>query len=147
MIDFSGTNHKGQNMTADNTLEQTSGKYKILLVEDNAADMYLTQLKIMEIWPTCEVIPVVSIGDAYEKFKNNAFDLVILDLNLPDGFGPQSVAEVRRFNENVPIVVLTGTETDFTVSQALKLGANHVAVKSQLIDEDFKNIVQQHIKK
>ena len=44
---------------------------------------------------------------AYEEYKRHNFNLVLLDLNLPDGFGPASVAEVRRFNKSVPMTCPT----------------------------------------
>jgi len=120
--------------------------YTILLVEDCAADTVLTKCRVRDVWPNSKVVPVQSLKEAYETYAEHDFNLVLLDLNLPDGHGAETVKEMRAFNEKVPIVVLTGLGRDLTVSEALKLCANHVSLKSQLLDDDFKNVLEEHIK-
>jgi len=126
-----------------NKLEQ----YKILLVEDNRSDMLLSQAVVMDVFPHCQTFPVTSVQEAYDLLQEVNFNLVVLDLNLPDGHGPQTVQQVRSFNRNVPIVVLTGSEREITVNQALKLGADHVCLKSQLLNGDFRNILEEKIRR
>lgn len=126
--------------------ESACKHFTILLVEDDAPDAVLTKNSVWDVWPDATIIPVTSINEAYKTYKQHDFNLVLLDLNLPDGYGPATVKEMRAFNKKVPIVVLTGMGTDTTVNEALRLGANHVALKSQLMDDDFKNILQQHVK-
>ncbi|MBX2833845.1 MAG: response regulator [Micavibrio sp.] len=139
-------------MSKDNKIAQlkNSGEadkphYVILLVEDQIPDKVMIRKQVLELWPDAEIVPVTSISEAYETYKQNNFNLILLDLNLPDSLGPNTVHAIRQFSKSVPIVVLTGLNTDITVSEALKLGANHVALKSQLLDEDFKNILNQHV--
>jgi ActR/RegA family two-component response regulator len=52
---------------------------------------------------------------------------------------------MREFNKTVPIIVLTGMGNDVTVSEALKYGANHFALKAQILEDDFADILEQHI--
>jgi len=132
-------------MADDNTDQPPINDYTILLVEDEAPDLILAKNRVKNIWPNAKVVPVRSIGEAYETYAKHEFDLVLLDLNLPDAHGPATVREMRNFNKKVPIVVLTGMGTNMTVCEALKLGANHVALKSQMLDDDFKNILEQHV--
>lgn len=119
----------------------------ILLVEDDAPDVVLAKKSIQNLWPDATVIPVQSLGEAYEEYKQNNFDLVLLDLNLPDAYGANTVQEMRRFNKTVPIVVVTGLANDGVVNGALKLGANHVMLKSQIMTDDFVDILKQHTEK
>ncbi|NCT41484.1 MAG: response regulator [Alphaproteobacteria bacterium] len=119
--------------------------YKVLLVEDEAADVILGKNRILDIWPDATIISVQSIGEAYSAYSKHNFNLILLDLNLPDAYGAAAVQEVRSFNKGTPIVVLTGMGTDMTVNQAIKLGANHVVLKSQIMNDDFKNILEQHV--
>lgn len=129
----------------ENMIEMTETKpKKILLVEDSQQDTILIQKTVKEVFPDAVLVPVKSLGEAYKEYKNHNFNLVLLDLNLPDGFGSATVTEVRRFNKSVPIVVLTGLGSNMTLYEALKNGANHFALKSQLLDDDFKNILEQH---
>lgn len=132
-------------MTADVIEDPVEKNYTILLVEDDAPDIVLTKSRVLSIWPHCKIIPVKSLGEAYQAYAQNDFDLVLLDLNLPDGHGPATVQEMRNIHKKVPIVVLTGMGNDLTVRQALRLGANHVSLKSQILDDDFKNILEQYV--
>jgi ActR/RegA family two-component response regulator len=70
--------------------------------------------------------------------------MVVLDLNLPDTIGPNSVAEMRNFNRSTPIIVLTGMLTSITADEALKQGANNIYPKAQIMDNDFFNILEQN---
>ncbi|MFK7839385.1 MAG: response regulator [Bdellovibrionales bacterium] len=84
------------------------GLYTILLVEDCAADTVLTKCRVRDLWPDSKVVPVRSLEDAYKTYAEHNFNLVLLDLNLPDSHGAETVKEIRNFNQKVPIVVLTG---------------------------------------
>ncbi|MGB0719085.1 MAG: response regulator [Bdellovibrionales bacterium] len=121
--------------------------YRVLLVEDEAPDTVLAKHCVRGVWPDAEVVAVGSLAEAYSTYRSGGarFDLVLLDLNLPDGFGPMTVREMRYFNKSTPIVVLTGMGTDATVSEALRYGANHVALKSQMLTDDFGHILEQHV--
>ena len=133
------------NTPPQDNIDPNINEYTILLVEDDAPDLILTKNRVKNIWPNAKIIPVRSVGEAYETYAQHEFDLVLLDLNLPDAHGAATVREMRSFTKKVPIVVLTGSGTDMTVSEALKLGANHVALKSQMLDDDFRNILEQHV--
>ena len=115
--------------------------FKILIVEDDAADSALIQKRIGDIWPHSNITATSSLGEAYEVYKNTVLDLVLLDLNLPDGYGPASVREMRSFNKSVPIVVLTSAGSDLAINEAMKLGANHVLVKSQIFEDAFAHVL------
>jgi two-component system, OmpR family, response regulator RegX3 len=75
-----------------------------------------------------EPIVARTAAEALERFADSAPDLVLLDLNLPDGDG-RDVCRQMRANSDVPIVMLTarGTETDRIVG--LELGADDYVVK------------------
>lgn len=74
--------------------------------------------------------PVVAptVSEALDEFTRQRPDLILLDLNLPDGDGRDVAREVRRESE-VPIIMLTarGTETDRIVG--LEIGADDYVVK------------------
>lgn len=118
--------------------------HNVLIVEDDEADMLLLQRQLRQIWPDSKVLAVRSLRDAYEAYRKNNVDLFLLDLNLPDGYGPQTVHEVRKLSKQIPIVVVTGLGNSITVSEALRLGANNVVLKSQIMDPDFADILQQN---
>jgi DNA-binding response OmpR family regulator len=69
-----------------------------------------------------------TVADALAKFAADKPDLILLDLNLPDGDGRDVAREIRR-SSGVPIIMLTarGTETDRIVG--LEIGADDYVVK------------------
>ena len=134
-------------MTEEKAKRPTKKPYTILVVEDETPDMTITIKQIKSHWPDCNVVPVTSLRDAYNAFKAQDFDMMLLDLNLPDAFGPRTVQEVRKFNRHTPIVVITGMATGITVDESFKMGANSVIPKSELTEEDFFNILDQNVNK
>ena len=119
--------------------------FRVLIVEDDRADEALLRMRVGNLYPHAKVMSAVSVSDAYQTLRNNQFDLILLDLNLPDGFGPTSVSEMREFKKDIPIIVVTNMGTDIAVVEALKAGANNVVLKSDISDEDFKNIMDQNL--
>lgn len=64
-----------------------------------------------------------SFKEAREAFGEKAFDLVILDLNLPDGSGFDFLKEVRKTSQ-VPILILTANDMEMNEVMGLELGAD-----------------------
>lgn len=118
-----------------------------LIVEDDATDAMLLSVRIKILYPGCNIVSAGCIADAYAyaALKEHNFSLIFLDLNLPDGYGPLTVEEVRRYNRKTPIIVITGMGSSITVDQALKLGANNVVLKSSISGEDFKIVIDQNL--
>ena len=117
----------------------------ILLVEDDDSDQVLIKKQIKSLWPDCNIVLVDSLQTAYKAFKAQNFDMIVLDLNLPDAMGPNTVGEMRRFNRSTPIIVLTGMLTSLTANEALRQGANNIYAKSQIMHSDFLNILEQNM--
>jgi len=113
----------------------------ILVVEDEPADQILIEKNVKEFWRQANVVCVSSIKQACSACKTTQFDLVVLDLNLPDGYGPSSINEIRRFNRNVPIIVVTGMLPDLTIEVSLENGATHVVSKRQLMERGFQGFL------
>ena len=124
--------------------QNTKNPHTILVVEDDSHDIVIIQRQIKSLWPDCNIVPVKSMHAAYDAFKTQNFDMVLLDLNLPDTIGPNTVAEMRKFNRSTPIIVLTGMLTSVTADESLKQGATNIFPKSQIEDEDFLNILEQN---
>lgn len=118
----------------------------ILVVEDSEEDRVLIEEKVRQLWPECNIRKVESLEAAYEVFRAYNFDMVILDLNLPDTNGAETVQQMRAFNRTTPIIVLTGALDSQSADQSLRYGANNIYPKSRISDEDFLNILEQNSK-
>ena len=118
---------------------------RVLLVEDSKADLMLIERALKELSQEIVIDVAESINDAYKQFKTNRYDFVILDLNLPDGHGASSVSEIKRINKNVPIIVLTGISYDLLQKNALKNGADDFVIKTDILNDAFKNIIKKYL--
>lgn len=129
----------------DFTNNHDNNSVNILLVEDDEKDLIIACKNIKRIAPNANIVPVKSLRSAYMALRSHDFDLVLLDLNLSDTFGPNTVRELRQFDRNTPVIVITGMLTPITIDQVLKLGANDVLSKSQFGAEDFQHIFTQNL--
>ena len=106
---------------------------KALMIEDNTADARL----LREILAESEHIEfrltvVNSLADGITNLKRGEFDIVLLDLNLPDSQGLDSVSQLLSAHTRTPVVVLTGTESDELGLLAVAAGAQDFLTKGQL---------------
>lgn len=106
---------------------------KILLVEDNPADARL----VMELFrenaaQNASLRHAACITDALQALDDEDFDVILLDLSLPDGSGVVTVQRVRASSPHVPIVVLSGLGDEGTAIEAVQEGAQDYLVKSQV---------------
>ena len=106
-------------------------KRKILLLEDDEIDQR------MIIWqlPSFEVLKSETIEDACKKLEAYRFDLVLLDLNLPDSSGIDTYQSVRQAAKDTPIIVLSGEEQEQVASLAISLGAQDFVSKDRIPDQ------------
>lgn len=79
----------------------------------------------------CRVYLANNVGEAQAALKNHQFQLVLLDMKLPDGSGSDVLQTVRETNPDARTVVITGYAAEMAsrVEKALADGANAVAVK------------------
>ena len=69
--------------------------------------------------------------DALSHLKQSKFDLILLDLNLPGIGGIQAVEAIRRFQPNIPILILSASENLHDIHRCLILGANCFVNKTE----------------
>jgi DNA-binding response OmpR family regulator len=101
---------------------------KILLVEDDDAlrTSLAEQLDLHEEFAT---VPVTQGGEALERVRADHFDLVLLDIGLPDLDGREVCRLMRRAGVKSPIIMLTGADSDADTILGLESGANDYITK------------------
>ena len=114
--------------------QELNEKYKILLLEDNPADARLVREFLKEEKDIVfEVTHVDFLSKAEECLAKEHFDIILLDLAVPDGKGPELIARVLARAPQVPIVVLTGTyEDEVLARELLRKGAQDYLFKGKI---------------
>ncbi len=106
---------------------------KILLVEDEE-HLLKTILLNLEL-EGYQVITASDGIDALKKFRSASFDLIILDVMLPELNGFDVCEEIRKENTQVPVLFLTAKGTSTDKVKGLKLGADDYLTKPFNLEE------------
>ena len=82
---------------------------RVLLVEDEAGDAHLVKMKLGQTQSgRFDVTWVQSLNEAQHCLAASPFDVLLLDLSLPDSEGLATVRSAREMAMDIPIVVLSG---------------------------------------
>jgi DNA-binding NarL/FixJ family response regulator len=105
---------------------------KVLLVDDHDLVRFGTSLLLESLDEVqCAITPCRSLDEARTACREGGpFDLVLLDLNLPDAKGLQGLRTLRDECPNIPFAMLTGTQDEFVIRQAQAMGAVGYLLKS-----------------
>ncbi|RHW56012.1 DNA-binding response regulator [Clostridium botulinum] len=98
----------------------------ILLVEDNMSLNRGIQFSLMK--ERYNVIATDSIKESQQKLNKEKVDLIILDINLPDGNGFDYCLDIRK-TSNIPIIFLTALDSEIDVVNGLDMGADDYITK------------------
>ena len=106
---------------------------KILLIEDNPGDVRLLVELLSEINHRPYSLTQASrITQALDFLHREHFDVLLLDLSLPDGSGLETVHMICSAAPNLPIIVLTGLEDDALAIESVQAGAQDYLIKGQV---------------
>jgi DNA-binding NtrC family response regulator len=105
----------------------------VLLIEDNPDDAVLIQIYLAAASKVVyEVKHVDRLSKGLECLKSGGFDVVLLDLGLPDGQGLITFESAHAQAPGVPIIVLTGHDDDDLAVEAVQKGAQDYLVKGKV---------------
>ncbi|WP_394970275.1 response regulator [uncultured Croceitalea sp.] len=106
--------------------KSTDGSH-ILVVDDNKINRLVTQ-KILE--RNNYVCSIVANGkEALEIVKEEVFDLILMDVNMPVMDGFEATAAIRKFNTDIPIIALTANDPSQMGKDIQKIGFSDVIIK------------------
>jgi signal transduction histidine kinase len=109
------------------------GPCRILLVEDNRGDAVLLRIALEERgldWFT--LVQTERVADAERRLRERPFDVILLDLSLPDSRGADTFARMHACAGGIPIVVLTGLDDEELGAALVQQGAQDYLVKGQV---------------
>ena len=110
----------------------SSAPINVLLIEDNPGDARLLRELLQETGSSqFELIHAERFSEAMRRLSERRFDVVLLDLSLPDAHGLDTISRLGSQAEGTPIVILTGLNDEEIAIRALQQGAQDYLVKGQ----------------
>ncbi|RMB08021.1 ATP-binding response regulator [Eilatimonas milleporae] len=143
-----------ENQSPGGTRDENSGAngrtpHAVLLVEDNAADRRLIEIHLDEAFPGAVAVTSVStLHAAYDALETVRFDIVFLDLGLPDCTGVEVLARLAGRIPDIPIVVITHQDSEAVGRDAIRKGAQDFLPKSNInagsIAAAMRHTIERH---
>lgn len=120
---------------------------RVLLIEHDESSG-IRQLLIDSQRPRFEIEAARDVSSSLEALMSAEFDLVLLDLDLPDGSGIEALTSVAAYVPRVPVVVVTAKDDDSLATRVLREGAEDCLVRSQinsgLLTRALRYAVERH---
>jgi CheY-like chemotaxis protein len=116
---------------------------KILLVED---DFLQKKLGVMVLSGISQVDVASNGKEAVEKFSSGHYDLVFMDIGLPEIDGIEATRQIREHDKNTPIIALTAHSDETKKQAALAAGMNDYMVKPITV-ESAQDAFKKWVKK
>jgi CheY-like chemotaxis protein len=121
----------GYKMTKE-TKEVSDDPIRILTIEDNPGDYRLLQEALGTENPTnFEMVRAESLSEGLQQLSSNRYDVLLLDLTLPDSHGFNTFRKIQKSFPEISIVVLTGNDDEGLAVTAVQEGAQDYLVKGQ----------------
>jgi signal transduction histidine kinase/ActR/RegA family two-component response regulator len=106
---------------------------KILLVDDNAVNLLVARMMLKKCLPNCQVMEADGGRDALEKLKQSNFDVVLMDMVMPDIDGMQATQALRKQFPapqcDTPVLALTASANPVDHDRCLSAGMDDVVQK------------------
>ena len=113
--------------------------YRILIVDDEKWVREVFQ-DFCALSDAFEVEMAADGLEAVNKVRKSAYDLITLDLIMPEMSGLEALSQIKRVSPKVPIMIITGNATPKLVDQAGVMGACRVMYKPVQLDDFIAEI-------
>jgi DNA-binding NarL/FixJ family response regulator len=108
---------------------------RVMLVEDHPDFRALMEVLLDGQSDIDLVAQAGSLAEARAQATMFEFDVVVLDLGLPDGHGVDLIADFRRSNPDVKVLILSASLDPASVEKATRLGVDEIMDKLAPLDE------------
>ncbi|HSQ77818.1 MAG TPA: diguanylate cyclase, partial [Nitrospirota bacterium] len=105
----------------------------VLAIEDNPDDAELLRVMLKKVRePLFTFVWAQRLSEGLQILREGSFDIVLLDLGLPDSAEMDSVLKIRRQSPTIPIIVFTGIDNDEVALKALHLDVQDYLTKGKI---------------
>ncbi len=131
-------------MLANETMQLVN----VFMIEDDKYYCeYVRRLLASRKQPQFEVQRASDMAEAQRYLKDETPDVVLLDLNLPDSHGLESLSRAREFADGCPIIILTSSDNEQLGLQSVSLGAQDYLVKQHIGNESLVRSIRYAIQR
>lgn len=123
---------------------------KILYVEDNSNDSDLLRRELLHSTPDFSITTVQTVKQAISQLKEemkSPFDLVLIDLHLPDRSGLDLLYQIRTNHMPYAVVIITGQNDEPSALTVLKSGADDYISKGQGYLKELPSVLENALKR
>jgi len=119
----------------------------VLLIEDNPGDARLVQLLLDDITINQAVgykfrlLLADKLATGFEQLSNEAVDVILLDLSLPDSHGLETFKRVHAYAPQLPTILLTGLDDETIGFEAVQAGAQDYLIKGEFDLEILQRVI------
>ncbi len=117
------------------------GKLVLVVEDDEMCYLYLKQIFNLT---GCSLLWAESGKEALDLFRDNHFDIILMDIRLPDIDGTQVTREIRLSDRDIPIIAQTAGNTMDEVEKAMEAGCSEVLVKPFTMETLFGAISRHY---
>ena len=124
-------------------VQETNKKtLEILLAEDHSIVRMGTNMLINELYASVRVTEATTFTTALRLLRDQPFDLLILDINIPGGDNLQMIGQIRQMREDLPILIFSSYEEGIYAIRYLREGANGY-IQKESSPEEIKIAIQK----
>jgi DNA-binding NarL/FixJ family response regulator len=122
------------------TGEAVTRQIRVMLVEDHPDFRVLMEVLLNGQSDIKLLAQAGSLAEARAHATTLEFDVVVLDLGLPDGHGEDLIADFRRSNPDVGVLILSASLDPAGVEKAARLGADEIMDKLAPLEEVLSTV-------
>jgi sigma-B regulation protein RsbU (phosphoserine phosphatase) len=124
-------------------------KLKVLLIEhDGGFARYVGEMLGQARDFTADVLATQDLGKGLSALQGDHFDVVVMDMSLPDGAGLANVSLVRAGAPQLPVIVAGDSDDETVALEAVHAGAHDYLVKGQLtpgwLERSLRYAIERH---
>jgi two-component system cell cycle response regulator len=131
------------------TTNKGNGDLKVLLIEDDPYDAELILAALSEIQSFRSTVErAETLSGGLERLSQGGFQLILLDLGLPDSLGIQTFEKFLAQSPDIPIIIMSGLPDEDLAIKTVQEGAQDYLVKghfdSRLLARSIRYAIERH---
>ena len=117
---------------------------KVLNVDDNKINLLVTKKMLQNFGILCDVVD--NGFEAINMVKEKQYDIILMDINMPNIDGIETTRRIRKFNTKIPIIAFSAVDLNAVREEAFASKINDIIAKP-FINENFYQKLFTHINK